>query len=191
MTIATPVPWRELLSRQYTNISDQYGPHSQAVASALMAIGETRWLKNVGEPWFESALEPIDQVTIVKSWDEALTIFNDFPRYNINGVLQAACDPIDKAFEDHPDLEGWWQKAREDAKQYSALMGWIPRTISQEHRELMFEHLWEFVSMVLAETIASSQVECSYFRAQFSWFHAGHFPCGWQGDWPDGRVRVY
>jgi hypothetical protein len=191
VTIATLIPWRELLSRRFNNVTDQYGPHSQVVASAMMTIGDTRWLEHVGEPWMESASEPPLPLTLVKSWDEALMIFNDFPRYNINGVLQAACDPIDKIYEDHRELDVWWQKARQDAKEYSALMGWIPRSLSDDHQDLMFENLWEFVSMLLAEIIVSDKTECTYFREQLAWFHAGHFPCGWDGAWPNGHMKVY
>ena len=45
--------------------------------------------------------------------------------------------------------------------------------------------------MLLVEIIASPEAECTYFREQLPWFHAGHFPCGWDGDWPSGRMRVY
>jgi hypothetical protein len=45
--------------------------------------------------------------------------------------------------------------------------------------------------MLLVEIVASPEAECTYFREQLSWFHAGHLPCGWDGDWPSGRMRVY
>ena len=191
MTLAKPVPWQDLLSKQFRNVSDQYGPNSQMVASALMALGDAPLLERVGEPWLESASLPLGQVTIVTSWEDALPIFTDFPRYNINGVLQAACDPCDRIINGDPSREAWWQRAREDAKQYASLMGSIPNSLSQEHQDLMFEHLYEYVSMLLAEIIAAPSVECTYFREQLSWFHAGHFPCGWDGDWPRGHMRVY
>jgi hypothetical protein len=180
-----------LLSRRFSNISNQYGPNSQAVASALMILGDTRWLECVGQPWLESADHPFGQVTIVKSWEEALTIFSDFPRYNINGIFQAACDPCDRILEQHAEREEWWQTAREEAKRYTALYGWIPDSLTQEHQDLLFENLYEFVSMLLAEILASPEAECTYFRQQLPWFHAGHFPCGWDGDWPSGRMRIY
>jgi len=193
MTIATPVPWPELLSRRFMNVNDEYGPNSQVVVSALMALRDIRWLQRVGEPWLEPGLEiePLGGVTVVKSWDASLTIFNDFPRYNINGVLQAPCDRIDPIFVRLPERQTWWEKAREEAKRYTMLTGWAPKSLDQEHRELLFENLWEYVSMLLAEIIASPEAECTYFREQLTWFHAGHLPCGWDGDWPNGRMRVF
>ena len=57
--------------------------------------------------------------------------------------------------------------------------------------DLLFEYLYEFISMLLVEIIASPEAECTYFREQLPWFHAGRFPCGWEGDWPNGRMRVF
>jgi len=129
-------------------------------------------------------------VIIVHSWDEALTIFDDDLRYNINGLLQAPCERVDEVLARFPERQAWWQKARQDIKRYIALSG-IPDSLAQEKQDLLFEHLYEFVSMLLVEIIASPEGRCTYFREQLTWFHVGHFPCGWEGHWPNGRMRVY
>jgi hypothetical protein len=67
----------------------------------------------------------------------------------------------------------------------------VPRSRPRADRDNVYEYLYEFVSMLLAEIIASPEAECTYFREQLPWFHAGHFPCGWDGDWPHGHMRVY
>lgn len=187
------IPWTDMLSRHFSNVHDEYGPNSQLVASALVVLDKTRWLKRVGEPWLEQVDASLDgdSVTVIRSWEEALTIFDEDSRYNANGVLEAPCSRVDPVFTCFPERVAWWQKAREDAKRCTALYSWIPRSLSQEHQDLLFENLWEFVSMVLAEIIASPEAECMYFREQLPWFHAGHFPCGWDGDWPNGRMRVF
>lgn len=177
--------WTDLLSQRFSNVHEEYGPNSQMVASALVVLDNTRWLKRVGEPLGG------DGVMIVRSWDEALTIFDEDFRYNANGILDAPCSRVDPLFTRFPEREAWWQKAREDAKRCTALYSWVPTSLSQEHQDLLFENLWEFVSMLLAEIIASPEAECTYFREQLPWFHAGHFPCGWEGDWPNGRMRVF
>ncbi|NOU29745.1 MAG: hypothetical protein HOO96_17710 [Polyangiaceae bacterium] len=163
------------------------------MASALAVLDKTEWLEHAGEPWLERIGEHAGDasVTVVRSWDEALTIFGQDRRYNANGVLEAPCERVDEVLARFPEREAWWQKAREDAKKYTALDGWIPRTLTQERQDLLFENLYEFVSMLLAEIIASPEAGCTYFREQLAWFHAGHFPCGWNGEWPSGRMRVY
>lgn len=198
MATSKLISWTKLLSRRFSDVADEYGPNSHAIVCALEAMGDTRWLQRVGEPWLDMSGESSDEnrVMVVRSWEEALTIFGtesryDDSRYNVNGVLQAPCDRIDPVFTRVLEREGWWQKAREEATQYTTLTGWAPKSLEQAYRNLLFEHLYEFVSMLLAEIIASPEAECTYFREQLSWFHAGHFPCGWDGDWPSGRMRVF
>ena len=192
-----PTPWTDLLSQRFREVSEEYGPNSHAVVSALEALDETRWLERVGKPWLENdGAIRATRVLVVRSWEEALTNFGkehryDDRRYNANGVLQAPCDRVDPIFERLPEREAWWQHAREEAKRYTALYGWVPDSLSREYQDLLFENLWEFVSMLLAEIIASPEADCSYFREQLMWFHAGHFPCGWDGDWPSGRMRIF
>jgi len=192
MMTTIPTPWKDLLSQRFREVNEEYGPNSQAVASAFVVLSQTPWLERVGEPWPEQVSEPLDdnRVTVVQSWDEALKIFDDDLRYNVNGLLQAPCSREDDVLARFPERGAWWQKARADAKRYVALSG-IPNSLPQEKQDLLFEHLYEFVSMLLVEIIASPEAECTYFREQLTWFHGGHFPCGWDDDWPSGRMRVY
>ncbi len=191
MTSSRLIPWAELLFKRWSNVHDEYGPNSQAVASAFMALDKTRWLKEVGLPWQESSDAPLSDIAIVRSWDEALTVFAEDLRYNANGVLEAPCTRVDAVLERIPERRDWWQKARERANRYSALSPWIPDALSQEHQELLYENLSEYISMLLVEIIADPDAQCTYFREQLPWFYAGHFPCGWEGEWPSGRMRVF
>ena len=188
---STLIPWTMLLSRRFNNVRDQYGPHSQAVASAFSVLEKTAWLQQVGMSWLEAEGSRSTEIALVHSWDEALTIFGNHPRYNANGVLDVSCKRVDEVFERFPEREGWWQKAHEDVEPYIALYSWIPDELTQELQDLLFENMNEYVSMLLAEIIASPEAECTYFRDQLPWFRAGHFPCGWEDDWPSGRMRVY
>jgi hypothetical protein len=191
MSLSTHIQWTRLLSQQFTNVQDEYGPSSQMVASALRTLDKTRWLENVGGSRFEPIDKIVGNVVLVRSWGEAVTIFGNYPKYNANGILEAPCSRVDPVFVRFPEREIWWQKARDDAKHYTALGGWIPDSLTHEQQDLIFEHLYEYVSMLLAEIIASPEAECTYFREQLPWFHAGHFPCGWEGDWPNGQMRVF
>lgn len=119
MTTQASTSWTGLLSRRFRNVSDEYGPHSQAVASAFAVLDKMEWLQHVGEP------VNADTIVVVRPWDEALTIFGKDRRYNANGVLEAPCERVEAVFGRFPEREPWWQKAREDVKPYTALYSWI------------------------------------------------------------------
>ena len=54
------------------------------------------------------------------------------------------------------------------------------------------DYAHEYLKLLFREIYAGDLTEprCTYFRDQLGWFCAGLLPCGWDGDWPDGRMRV-
>lgn len=180
-------PWTELLSHRFADVGDEYGPNSHEIVCALEAFDEIKWLARAGEPLEDG------RVVVARSWEDALRILHaelGNGRYNVMGLLQAPCTRIAKVYEQFPERDLLWKAAREEAKRYT-LLGGVPKSRPREDRDLMYEHLYEYVSMLLAEIIASPEAGCTYFREQLEWFHAGRFPCGWEGDWPVGRMRVF
>lgn len=164
-------PWSDLLSGRFSNVSDEFGPASQSIVSALTVINKTRWLQRVGEPVLGCAES--SRLTIVQSWDEALTIFGDDNRFNANGVLGGALRVCRCSPRAVPERKRWWQAARDEAKRYTGLGGWIPTSLPEDTWELLFENLYEFVSMLLVELIAAPEADCTYFRSQLEWFTRG------------------
>jgi hypothetical protein len=57
----------------------------------------------------------------------------------------------------------------------------------------MSDYVIEFVRLLFIEIYAGdiAAPQCTYFRDQLGWFLAGFFPCGWEGEWPHGRMRVF
>jgi hypothetical protein len=194
--MTTPVPWTKLLGHVYEDVGDEYGAHTQEVWSAFAAMREAKWLEHVGEP-----IESASQILPVASWEEAITIFarQEGTGYGPNGHLIEPVARARAALED-PTTFAQWQRARIDARKYAAYRGYVPdwmdgktlpnTTVGWTYDEAVGEYLYEFVSWLLAEIIGGAK-DCTYFREQLSWFHAGHFPCGWEGTWPLGRMRVY
>jgi hypothetical protein len=176
------IPWHQLLARTFTNVKDEYGPHSQSVAAAIVLVGQIKWVAHAGEPL------AAEGIVVARSWDDAMSIFADTD-YNVAGHLESACIRCDEAIESSPQQHAWWQAAREMASHHT-ILGGVPKSRPRDDRDKMFEYLYEFVSMLLVEIIADP-ADCTYFRDQLSWFHAGRFPCGWEGAWPVGKMRIY
>ncbi len=55
------------------------------------------------------------------------------------------------------------------------------------------DYIHEYIRLLFIEIHAGDVAEprCTYFRDQLGWFLAGFLPCGWEGEWPHGRMRVF
>ncbi|HKD26343.1 MAG TPA: hypothetical protein VKC66_10620 [Xanthobacteraceae bacterium] len=50
---------------------------------------------------------------------------------------------------------------------------------------------WDVLGALMENSYLSSRHQ-AYFFLELLWvYEAGHFPCGWLGDWPDGKLVVY
>jgi hypothetical protein len=43
----------------------------------------------------------------------------------------------------------------------------------------------------MANAYLPSGHKCFYFLELFEVYEAGHFPCGWKGEWPAGKLVVF
>lgn len=186
--------WQEILAQEWGEASDEYGPHTHEVWSALDALGTIPGLVHVGEPI------PDNGVVAVGSWDDVFAIFFDLDgkKYGPNGHL---IEPVRRVREiiDSPELGEQWKAARGGVIKYVGIDGLVPDWM--EDQELtgnyrtkysaIYEYLYEHISWLLAEIIGMDRIRSTYFREQFEWIVAGHLPCGWAGDWPVGKLRVF
>jgi hypothetical protein len=185
--------WTELLSRPYSGPL-HYGPRSAEVVAALWALKDIPWFRRVGQ-----SLPADANVTAVASWKDACEIFDDEDgkRYNCNGHLVAVAEPLELAQPPDSERHEWWRLARKRASGFVNPYPAIPSDVPAERRDFIDENALEFASMLLAEIIDTAPPAppairgFTYFREQLQWFYAGHFPCGWDGEWPSGRMRVF
>jgi hypothetical protein len=127
----------------------------------------------------------------VTSWEEACEIFDDpNARYSAGGHLLVIVERYELFLDEHPELESWWRAALDVAVEQVASR-WPPSDLPRARREQLFDYCQTYVPKLLGEIVVGSLIDCTYFREQLQWFHAGHLPCGWEGDWPSGRMRVF
>jgi hypothetical protein len=181
--------WRQLLATIPGNPKQTaaFGPHSSEVLSALAAVESTPWYARVGTP---SDLDA--QVTRVHSWGEALAFLDDEDRYVHGCILEGPWDEMFRVQDLAPDRRAWWTTARTD---FANLLN-APDEVHElgldlDHSLLLTDHMQDFANLVLIEITHADLTSCTYFREQLQWYCAGHFPCGWEGEWPAGRMRVY
>ena len=66
-------------------------------------------------------------------------------------------------------------------------LGREPRAL----RAVVRPAIWDLRGMLLLAYSPQATIEGEEFAEQARWFGAGHFPCGWIGDWPRGKRAVY
>lgn len=179
--------WEELLSFEtFDDYSDEYGPNTQAVVNCFETLDTISWFSAVG------AENPTLDVDGVDTWGEALAPIMDrkSPRYGEDGHLRPPSEAIAKTLG-LKKYQKAYKAAFEAVQEFVDYEGYIPSYFDKQQRTFMKTHLDNWVRNLLAEIIAGGDAETTYFRELLPWYEAGHFPCGWDGEWPEGRIRVF
>ena len=177
--------WKELLEApRWAGIADEYGPYSQQVVSAREALIGTAWFAKVGQTLDAHA------AAAVPAWEDALALLVSTRDYGPNGHLAAPSEIVIAAHEGFAD-HSWWERIRGELRRYYHYRFFIPRTLPKDQSDFLYEHLYEFESFLFMEIIYADFHKCTYFREMLTWIAVGRFPCGWEGPWPRGRMRVF
>ncbi|MBK7823506.1 MAG: hypothetical protein IPJ61_21200 [Tessaracoccus sp.] len=183
--------WKDLLGvvRSVEENPEQFGPHTKELLSLAVIMQRTSWYSSVKKP---SSLD--DTVARVTSWDEALTILEDRDevRYSVHGSIVAPCDIVENALHREPQRHQWWMAFRAWSRSAFTIDS-PPEDPSWglDKFALVLDYPVDVIEHASKEILVSDLVDCTYFREHFQWFAYGYFPCGWEGDWPDGKLRVY
>jgi hypothetical protein len=151
-----------------------------AVDEFIVKLSRAPLLVHVGEP--------IDDPTViqVRSWMDALKSSRDRTWYDFlidrNNEL-AALTPLDKSTGEQfvrfvrrtlPQLHAIFERA-------AAKIGLLPNDAATVVR------YGPWITLRACDEIAHADRYKTHWHRDISkWFLTGHFPCGWQGDWPEG-----
>jgi hypothetical protein len=50
---------------------------------------------------------------------------------------------------------------------------------------------WDILGALMEDSYLGSGHRAFFFLELLTVYEAGHFPCGWEGEWPQGRLLVY
>jgi hypothetical protein len=64
---------------------------------------------------------------------------------------------------------------------------------AKHNLELAFVHSvqWDVLGALMENSYLASGHSVFFFLELLTIYEAGHFPCGWQGEWPQGKLLVY
>lgn len=179
--------WEELLSFEtFDDYSDEYGPNTQAVVNCFATLDTVSWFSHVG------AAKPDQDAHRVDTWTDAIAPLMDQSRagFTETGLLKEPAAIIDE-MRGKKGFKKWQNAAIKKSQDYRDYGPYIPSYFEKGEHDFMLDHLASYIEGLMVEIICADEIECTFFRQHLPWFEAGHFPCGWVGEWPDGVIRVF
>jgi hypothetical protein len=143
--------------------------------------------------WFVSVGQPLDSsVRQAQSWQEADSLCADIDWSNalLEGRNEITAT-IANHFEDYPKP---WNETVDYVTMIIKPMIAHKASPIQEQYSLSPAFLDSIRHAVLGMVMAAHYADLyrSAFYADLAdWYIKGHFPCGWEGDYPQGRLIVY
>ncbi len=133
-----------------------------------------------------------DDIVVISSWVQAIELFSSIQYENI--CLEAA-NRMRKNIRDHSKkrLNGWNDTV--------AKIKYItqPMVIKKIEHIVICNNLpksfidtvqWDILHICM-EAEYSDICRDEFYVRQAYWYKIGHFPCGWEGDFPNGKFAVY
>lgn len=148
-------------------------------------LQNVEWFRNVGK--VDVAL-----ATVVSSWDEAMTHCDSLEWENL--TLAAANQLRRQIRQVSNERYQKWNAIVDDTHKYL-----VPLVAEKCQKVIAMHHLpkqfldavnWD-IGHLLMEAEYSDIVRPAFFAGNAYWYVAGHFPCGWEGQHPNGRPIIY
>lgn len=179
--------WQELLevSDGHAGGADEpWGPNSRLVRRAATILRQTAYYCHAGQPLADDRVAPLATWVEVLDWLEAHAVTGTHP-----GALDAR---YRGALKESPKVRGWWRHATEVFRSSTEIpLPAVARQWTPRQRGLLAELLDDVRWWAVFELVAPELADATYFRELLQWLHAGRLPCGWDGTYPQGRIRVF
>lgn len=157
----------------------------QRTKKALEELRRAPWFARVGNP------EP-DLAWVLHSWAEAGDLCSDIEWEGF--LLDAANDYRDRLREVSPRLlDTWNDRVINLRPKCDDMVQRKIRLVTSVHnmpQEFEWAVRWDILNFAM-ECEYADVCAPGFFTRQAYWYLDGHFPCGWEGPFPQGRPIVY
>jgi hypothetical protein len=156
-------------------------------AATLAELEKAEWFSRVGIDDTEGS------VIVLSSWQQAVEICGSTETKNL--WLEAANQYHMRVLERSKERYRQWNGIANELR--PIVNGLVGRKIEAVARENLLpkvfqDHVrWEMIFLLMESEFADVYPP-GFFASHAYWYVAGHFPCGWQGNFPkEGRLIVY
>jgi hypothetical protein len=160
---------------------------SPAIEEAIGRVSEAEWFHSVGKP--------IDHLDILRahSWKEAGQYYSSpsWEEFAIEAVNELKA--IGYRLRPNRSVPEWNRIIAQIKRKIEPL---VRNRVVQLIREQMVPEAiencvkWDLLAYCRASEFRDEAPESLYLKIG-EWYMAGHFPCGWIGDYPKGKLVVF
>ena len=153
--------------------------------ATLGQLEELIWFSSVGRKDSEA-------VEYVDNWEMAIKFCCSTEWENL--CLEAANQYRERISELKPESLALWNDIVDDIKLVSVplVKTKIANIVRDNNLPQSFEDTvqWDILHLAL-EAEYSDIYPPGFYASQAYWYLNGHFPCGWQGNFPNGKLLIY
>jgi hypothetical protein len=158
---------------------------NQRTLTTLDELENAKWFSNVGRVDSEYPL-------FLDSWEDAV-------RHCESDQWESLCQEAANQYrarllDGDPERFRNWNSTVREVKQLS-----IPLVLRKTQHIVKQKHLsksfidtvqWDILHLCM-ESEYADVFPPGFYASQAYWYASGHFPCGWEGEFPNGRLIVF
>jgi len=164
-----------------------------ATEKLLKDLKSAQWFSNCGKPVSSdaaplSSLEEAEEVIQISCWEE---VGQFGPRHSWEDTRLDAANHMTAAIQRHswPRFQLWNGIVDGVKPQTEALIGRKCEGL-QIPAEWVAGARWDLLHAAMQTEYADIPTP-RFYRVLAHWYCAGHFPCAWAGEYPEGRLVIY
>lgn len=146
-----------------------------------------------GAEWFRSVgRKDTDAAIVLSSWEDAIVSCASLEWENL--LLEATNQYREKLASRSTERFQGWNSITKELKAVTVPL--VTRKVEQVVKDnglpKVFEDTvqWDVLGVAMEAEYADVYPP-GFYASQAYWYTKGHFPCGWQGSFPDGKLIIY
>jgi hypothetical protein len=149
--------------------------------------------------WFSHCGEPLDldltmEVEQVRSWSKAMKACasQTWENAELGAQNQLTLWLHNNDRENYQEWNKLVEQFKAEVVNPLTEEKWVP--FQQKHGlgiTLVHSVQWNILSALMENAYLGSGHRCFFFRELLWVYEAGHFPCGWRGEWPQGKLVIF
>jgi hypothetical protein len=153
--------------------------------ATLERLDKANWFSCVGVKDTEAAI-------VLSSWQEATESCASLEWQNL--CIEASNQYCERLVERSIERFKQWNTIVDNLKVITIpfVRGKVASVVRKERLPKIFEDMvqWDILHVCLEAEYADVYPP-GFYASQAYWYVKGHFPCGWEGNFPEGKLIIY